>query len=288
MHEEPTSRETRERQRLEFREAHPLRVVDVAGVDWSYIDVGSGDRAVLWFHGAASDAYQAQRFTLPLAEDARFLCPTVPAVSTLDDLVRGVDAILAAEGVASFVVAGGSFGGLLAQAVAHRRAEAVEGLMVFDTSGPNVERARKNRRSMAILRFLPWPLLRWIFEKSLGRLLRIPGEPTAEQQRELEHATDQFRDSLRRLTRERLLAHSELASEFLASEPRAARWSGPTLVIRSADDPSGKDMVAPETLYPDARLVEVDGVGHLGSLLRLEDYLGAFRGFLHSLPATRG
>ena len=134
----------------------------------------------------------------------------------------------------------------------------------------------------SVLRYLPWPVLRWAFAKSLGRLLRVPGELTEEQRLDLSLAAEQFKASLRGITKERLLALSTLAHAFFASEPSAAGWTGPTLVIRSKDDPSQKRLAGPESIYPRVRMIEFDGVGHLGSLLRCEDYLSAFREFIEA------
>lgn len=283
MSKEATMRGTRYRARQEFGERYPLREIGVEGVPWSFIAGGRGDSTILWLHGAAGDAYQMQRFIQPLVGETRFIAPTLPAVDHLESVFRGLDAILAEQNVDRLIVAGGSFGGMIAQAFARHSAERLDGLMLFDTAAPNADVAQRNRRRMAVLRHLPWPLLRWAFTKSLGRLLRVPGELTEEQKLELSLATERFRASLRRLTKERLLAHSALAHEFFASDPSAAGWSGPTLVIRSKDDPSQEGLAGPESIYPRVRLIEIDaGVGHLGSLLRCEDYLTAFREFIEA------
>ncbi len=282
MSEEETMREVRNRARQEFVERYPRREIDVDGVPWSFIAGGSGGSTILWLHGAAGDAYQMQRFIQPLVGETRFIAPTIPAVDRLESVFRGLDAILADQNVDRLIVAGGSFGGLIAQAFAGHSAERLDGLMLFDTAAPNSDVAQRNRRKMAVLRHLPWPVLRWAFAKSLGRLLRVPGEFTEEQRLELSLAAEQFRASLRRMTKERLLALSALAHAFFASDPSAAGWTGPTLVIRSKDDPSQKGLAGPESIYPRVRMIEFDGVGHLGSLLRCEDYLSAFREFIEA------
>ncbi|MCZ6726844.1 MAG: alpha/beta fold hydrolase [Acidobacteria bacterium] len=282
MSNESTIREARHQERQLFLERYPLREIEVNGVPWSYIAGGQGDTTILWLHGAAGDAHQLQRFIVPLAEETRFVAPTIPVVDRLEDVSQGIAVILAKENVDRLIVAGGSFGGMLAQAVARDRSARLEGLMLFDTAAPNANLAKRNRRKMAVLRHLPWPLLQWLFAKSLGRLLRLPGDLTEEQRVDLKLATERFRENFSLLTKERLLAHCALAYEFLASDPHAVHRSGPTLVIRSKDDPSQAGLTGLETLYPQARLIEFDGVGHLGSLLRCEDYLSAFREFIEA------
>ena len=287
MSNENKIRAARHQERRLFLERHPLREIEVHGVPWSYIAGGKGETTILWLHGAAGDAYQLQRFVVPLAEETRFVAPTIPAVDRLEDVFHGIDVILAKEKVDRLIVAGGSFGGMLAQAIAHDRGTQLEGLMLFDTAAPNAKMAKRSRRKMAVLRHLPWPLLQWLFAKSLARLLHVPGELTEEQRIDLKLAAERFQKSFQLLTKERLVAHCALAHDFLASDPSAVQWTGPTLVIRSKDDPSQEGLTGVETHYPQVRLIEFDGVGHLGSLLRCDDYLSAFREFIEARGVDR-
>ena len=80
-----------------FRQRYTLRSLNVDGVLWEYLLVGSGDETVLFLHGMVG-AYDIWWQQIEALQDRyRVLSVTYPAAQNLEALCRGIMAILARE-----------------------------------------------------------------------------------------------------------------------------------------------------------------------------------------------
>ena len=98
-----------------FRKAHPARTLELRGVKWDYVSLGEGAETILFLHGmtGAYDIWWQQMEALQV--EYRVISVTYPVVSSLEEMERGVMAILEAERVDHFYVVGSSLGGYFAQ-----------------------------------------------------------------------------------------------------------------------------------------------------------------------------
>jgi pimeloyl-ACP methyl ester carboxylesterase len=108
--------------------------VAVHGVTWRYYRLGSG-APMLWLTGGLRRAALGFAFMQGLAARHTVIAPDYPPVQTIDQFMAAFDAILQAEDVRTFALAGQSYGGMLAQAYLAHKPEAVERL-ILSSSGP--------------------------------------------------------------------------------------------------------------------------------------------------------
>ena len=220
------------------------------------------------------------------------IAPTVPALDTMDDICSGLAAVLASEQVNRVVLFGASWGGMVAQGFLHRYAAQVEAVILADTAGPNSAMARLNARQRRVLSLLPWRLGRSLFRRAIKHLQRVPGQLSESQEAELRFHRSRLDTRIADVSKERLLAHSRAAHDFLAdvghTSAQRRGWTDKVLILRSSDDPSLSETDAAhalDELYPSAHVVTMSGAGHLGLLLRREEYVREIKSFLAQLPA---
>jgi len=275
-----------------FCTTHPLKQATLQDTTWRYIDCGRGRPTLLLIHGLVGDATGFSRIVESLEREYRVIAPTVPSLDTMDDICRGLAGVLAREQVSRVVLFGASWGGMVAQGFLHRYAEQVEAVILADTAGPNSAMARLNARQRRVLGVLPWRLGRSLFRRAIKHLLKVPGELSEAQEAELGFHRSRLDARIAGLSKERLLAHSRAAHDFLADIGHLSAyrrgWTGSVLILRSSDDPSLSETDAAHALkerYPSAHVVTLSGAGHLGLILRRDEYLREIRSFLAELPS---
>ncbi len=275
-----------------FCTTHPLKQAALPDTTWRYIDCGRGQRTFLLIHGLVGDATGFSQIVESLESEYRVIAPTVPALDTMDDICRGLAAVLAREDISRVVLFGASWGGMVAQGFLNRYAEKVEAVVLADTAGPNPAIARLNARQRRLLGLLPWRLGRSLFRRAIKHLQRVPGELSERQEAELGFHRSRLDTRMADLSKERLLAHSRAAHDFLAdvghTSAQRRGWTDSVLILRSSDDPSLSETDAAHALnelYPSAHVVTMSGAGHLGLILRREEYLREIRSFVAQLPA---
>jgi pimeloyl-ACP methyl ester carboxylesterase len=111
--------------------------------------VGGEGQPVLLVHGLAGGSANWCEVVPELVRGHRVIAvdlpghagsPPLPSGATVDDFAAEVAAVLDAEGVESALVAGHSFGGLVALRLAHRRPELVRGLLLVSPAGISTAR----------------------------------------------------------------------------------------------------------------------------------------------------
>lgn len=151
---------------LDFRRQHPLKHLKVNGKDWEYVAFGEGQQTILFLHGmtGAYDIWWQQMS--PLSEHYCVISPTYPPADTLEELSRGVLAVLDAEGVKKAHMAGTSLGGYLVQYLAAHHPERIETAVLGNTFPPNDILRQKNESLIRALPFLPEWVVMNVFRKN--------------------------------------------------------------------------------------------------------------------------
>lgn len=148
--------------------------------DWSLLEEGPrGGPAVLLLPGALGHAETSFEYVAAFRRDFRVLAPSYPRrlVPNMDDLADGVASLLASRGVGRAHVVGGSFGGLVAQALAARHPGRVASVVLSDTWGPTPARAPLLRVAARLLSLCPERALRAALRAGVRRYLHaLPPE----------------------------------------------------------------------------------------------------------------
>ena len=218
----------------------PEKTLNIKGVEWRYATGGSGEQALLMFHGAVGGAETMQMLAESFADEYRTIAPTIADVQTLDEVCDAVSAILDREHVGRAVVFGGSFGGLVAQSFLKRRPLQVEHLVLLSAGVPNRKIGARTEKRMKLLRLLPFGLTRALLKLELSKSLGASVPPEmAERLAAFRERLDEYFD--RRLTKETLLSRVRLSVDFNRNESFSpsdhAGWTGRALIVESNDDP---------------------------------------------------
>ncbi len=266
-----------------FRQAHPLKKIEIGGVNWEVLTCGdSSAPAMMFLPGALSTAESAWR-TISLLEERqyRLIVPSYPPeVGHMISLADGLLGILQQEGIQSTFLMGGSYGGMLAQVFVHRHPEVVAKLVLSHTYPPVPHRARNVEPAMLLFRLLPMNMVkRMLANRMIGIL---PPDPSPE----LQLIAAQVRETVEtRLTRQAALSTYTRLLDFdkqVFTPSDLTNWQGKTLILLAEDDPTTpeklrKDLVA---LYPGAVIHMFKGSGHATSALETSEYIRIIDGFL--------
>jgi 3-oxoadipate enol-lactonase len=253
----------------------------------SYGDEGDGPPVVL-LHAFPLARAMWRPQVEDLRGDYRIITPDLPGFGTshgfagtpsVEAMADAVADLLDQIPIAERVVLGGlSMGGYVALAFARRYGDRLRGLILADTrSEPDNEEGRANRDKMIALASTGPPGA--VIEQMMPRLL---GPQTAEHRPEVAA-------EVRRIAADQHSAGIVAALRALRDRPDAGPWLGsigvPTLVLVGRDDALTPPALAEPLAkgIPGARLVVLEGAGHLSNLERPEAFNAAVREFLVSL-----
>jgi len=267
---------------LRFRQEHPVQHLQYKGQNWEYIRAGEAGAAVLLMPGALGTAESAWQHTARMSQSFRVLVPSYPPVSTMAELVEGIAAVADHAGFPRLRLVGASYGGLVAQVFVRRYPERVEKLVLSHTGHPEPERARKNRRLLAVLSLLPMRFLRKIYKKSMADYIPA-GHPETGLNRAYIYEVVDFHlqrgglvNSYRRVV--------DLDAHYAFTPQDLADWPGRVLILASDDDPGiseeGRNRLL--ALYPEAQVHLFSGTGHAASILKRDEYYSVLEGFLNA------
>ncbi|MDW8327153.1 MAG: alpha/beta hydrolase [Anaerolineales bacterium] len=255
-----------------FRQANPLRQLQVDGATWEYIAVGQGQETILFLHGmtGAYDIWWQQIDALK--GSYRLISVTYPPVRTLEELEKGVLAILEKEGVRDFNVVGTSLGGYFAQYLIARRPEEIRRAVLSNTFPPNDLIAERNRTLGTILPYLPEWLVLSVFRGNFRQTIY----PTSGN----DELTLAFLNEIGygRVSKAQLVGRYYCVIEkFTAPTPTM-----PVMIIESDNDPL-VELTLREQLkstYQNATVHTFSGAGHFPYLNRAQEYTRLLVDFL--------
>jgi pimeloyl-ACP methyl ester carboxylesterase len=265
----------------QFRcELQPRRV-ELDGVSWEYIRSGQGAVTNLILPGIVGTAESAWQLISHLSKRFRILAPNYPTLHTNKTVAMGLAEILQREGVEKSVVFGGSYGGFVAQVFVRCYPDKVEKLILSHTTPPNPLRGKAVKAASFLVDWMPMPILRSVFRRSLTGLMRTPD-------RSLRQAVRAYFYELARehVDREhiastyRRLADYDTCWAFTPGDLQG--WPGKILLLLSEDDPLTPPRVraALRDMYPQAGLHLFSGSGHLSSILQQDEFFHAVDRFI--------
>ena len=267
----------------DFRATHPATCTTVKGIEWKYIACGRGERALLILPGLLGIGEMSFEQILAFQNVYRVVAPSYPfTIASVQQLIRGIAGILDAEHIDRTHVLGGSYGGMMAQCLVRQYPDRVDRLVLSHTGVPRPDRAVKNRRFLAVLRFLPMRLLRAMLRLSTHRSLADAPEFRV-------FWETYSNEVICQITRADLLARYRVAIDFdfsCAFAPDDLEgWPGRILILEGDNDPVAETPAreALRALYPQASVHTFCGSGHVASISKLDEYTAVIRDFQRSM-----
>ncbi|HEY0585431.1 MAG TPA: alpha/beta hydrolase [Pseudoduganella sp.] len=233
-----------------------------------YLEGGSGSEVLLLVHGFAGDKDNFTRIARFLAPHYRVIIPDLPGFgdarrdsSAKHDVATQVEnlrAFMAELGVQRFHIGGNSMGGFIAAEYAARYPKQVASLWLLAPAG-----TEETLESPAFQQYLAgggMPLLVPQLHGFNNLMAACMAKPPF------------FPYSLKQVLAQRAVAdyglHCEIMKELVGSPHLSAPIETPALIVWGSEDRilSPKGAVATKALMPNARLVMMEGVGHLPML----------------------
>lgn len=259
---------------LDFRSQHLPKHLQVNGKDWEYVSFGGGERAILFLHGmtGAYDIWWQQM--VPLSEHYRVISLTYPPAETLEELGKGVWAVLDAEGVQNVYVVGTSLGGYLVQYLMVDHPERIKKAVFSNTFPPNDVLRKKNEPLIRILPFLPNWVIMNVFRKNFVETIY----PSADHSElVLAYMLEQVSG---RMSKAQVVARTRAVIEpFEPPDPQALGI--PVMIIEADNDPLVETALREQlkATYPTAEVHTLHAVGHFPYINEPDTYTELLRSF---------
>ena len=264
----------------EFEATFDRRTTEDGSLATAYaIRRGTGPQAVVFLPGGLGRATSWFDQAVRLGRSVTSVLVDQAPTESVDGQLKSIISVLDREALASAVIVGTSFGGMLAHLLttgesAHR----VSSLVLCSSGLYDDSNARDLRRSLWMARALPEGLLAAGARRRVERL--VGDAPGADLWTPL--LCEPFRAGSCRPT---LLRQQRLLLELVDRLPQAIRtegWSGATLVIRAADDrvmPAEAARLLIST-HPGADVRTFPAGGHLLAVTRPDDLSEAIAEFV--------
>ena len=243
--------------------------------NWYYYLLGRGT-PILWLTGGLRRTALGYSFLERMAEKHTVIAPDYPAASTIDEFIEAFDDILKTEKVERFILAGQSYGSLLAQAYLSRRPQAVE-MLVISSGGPaDYGRAwlAADYLAMGLVRLLPERSAKKMIFGGLLKALPLPEDQREEWLEAIQYILNN------ELTRADVYSHFAVAADLIRKrivQPKAfENWHGRVIILSATNDPTqgADDLPRYERLFGrPVELVDLGDMGHAGLLYNPQKFL---------------
>lgn len=250
-----------------------------------YLDSGAGKEVLLLVHGFAGDKDNFTRIARLLAPHYRVIIPDLPGFgdarrdpSAKHDMATQVEnlrAFMAELGVQRFHMGGNSMGGFIAAEYAARHPEQVASLWLLAPAG--TDEAHESQAFQEYLAGGGMPLLVRELRDFDAMMATCMAKPPF------------FPYSLKHVLARRAVADYELHCAIMRELVDSPKLRGPihtpALIVWGTEDCilSPKGAAATKALMPNARLIMVEGVGHLPMLEATRNTTRDFLEFQRSL-----
>lgn len=259
---------------LDFRAQHPPQRLKVDDKTWEYIAFGQGEKTILFLHGMTG-AYDVwwQQMT-PLSAEYRVISVTYPAVDTLEDLARGVLAVLDAENAQRVYAVGSSLGGYLVQYLMANYPQRIERAVLGNTFPPNDILRERNQSLIRVLPLLPNWLVMNIFRQNFAENI-YPAAGNSELV--LAYMLEQVSG---RMSKAQVAGRAKAVIQPFQS-PNPAALGIPVMIVEADNDPlvepALRDLL--KQTYPTAEVHTLHNVGHFPYINGAETYTALLRSF---------
>jgi len=271
---------------LDYRKNHPIKSIIYRNKELDYISCGTGEKTVLTFHGALGNAegnFQAIRF---FEKNYRVIAPSITKFESLDEFSEGVNEILKKENVEKYILIGQSFGSFMAQPYFHRNYKNIEALILINSYPPKNEWVKDFKKMNKLLKFIPAFLLRKLMSKKLLKLANENKEMNPEIREEFNFTIAFLKERFSKIEKSVILYQSTLTGEFNGEKYNIEDyygWDGKVLIFTANDDNGFPYHEELRGQYPNVEEIIFENVGHMGTLLKRDEYHANLNRFLDSL-----
>lgn len=274
-------------EKKEFDAKYARRELQAGGGTFRYILAGEPAKGDLVFLNGGMDLSEMwMRYVEPLAQDFRVLLFDYPLeLKKNRDTVEGMRAFFEALGIASPVLIGEGYGGMLAQLYAQRYPDGVRGLILLSTGALDKEMIKALKKEYT---FAPFMLLYMRF-CNYGKLKKKwietgIGYACHESRDNRAYAAEFWEAVMEDYTRERDLHVTSLMGDVRKQKPLTEKdfrtLEGKVLLITPRDDFFSKeDKEKLGSFMHRPKLYCIRG-GQMASVLHYEDYVRAIQKFM--------
>jgi len=266
---------------LNFRKTHPLKTTVINGVDWSYMDSGTGEQVILLLVGGLRKADAAWK-SIPLLEaEFRVITPSYPSVSTMAELADGLAGILEAENIDTSFVLAGSFGGMLAQVYARRHMAKISKLILSTTAVFDEKNIEQYQQALAMIDPLPQEQVSQLAKEMMFTIIAPPQDLHDFYRAYLNELYTYRVDKAELISTYQCLLDFAQNTSFSADDLRG--WEGELLILESDDDATFDENTrsAVRAVYPQAQTYIFHGAGHSPGTTQRDLYYKVVKEFLH-------
>ena len=250
-----------------FRKNHERKLIELDGVSWKYVAVGNGDATILFLHGMAGALDIWWQVIEALRDRFRIISVTYPPVGNLEELSRGIFAILESESVSECNVVGSSLGGYVAQYLVSKYPEMIKSGVFANTFPPNDIIARKTGKIGKILPFLPeWAVMLYLRQNATTKIYPASGHSEIV----LAYMMEQSHGMM---TKKQFISRYRCTLDYF--EPPVSKAAKmPVMIIEADNDPLVEEILREmlKTTYPSAQIKTFHGAGHFPYLNQPEEY----------------
>jgi pimeloyl-ACP methyl ester carboxylesterase len=237
-----------------FYESHPQKSLDINGISWQYFDSQNGQEVLLLLHGGYAHFDMWIHQIVEFEKDYRIIAPTCPILpyAKMKAYSDAINTILEAENIVKVNLMGYSEGGLIAQCFLRDYPSKINKAILAHTFYPSSEISYYGH-NFTLFRILPSCLTELIF-----KLLAKPDREELQHDsiEWLEWYKGYFKELKSRLTKQTILTHIDLMSDFVRNytfrEGDLSSWNGKMLITVSEDDVVWKYFDGMKKIYPHA------------------------------------
>ena len=268
---------------VEYRNNHPIKTIMFRNKEIEYISCGTGKKTILTFHGALGNAegnFQAIRF---FEKKYRVIAPSITNFETLNELSEAINEILRKENVKKYIVIGQSFGSFMAQPFFHRNYSNIEALILINSYPPKNEWVKDFKKVEKVFKIIPTFLLKKLMAKKLLKLANEDKEMDGEIREELKFTIAFAKERFSEIKKNVILCQSILTGEFNSenyNKEDYSGWDGKVLIFTANDDNGYPYHEELRDQYPNVEEIIFENVGHMGTLLKRDEYHSILNKFL--------
>ena len=273
-----------------FTAAHPSKVMTVDGAVYNYVLAGREDgRTVVLLNGGMNELGMWMDYVEPLGQEYRVLLFDYPReLRTNQELVVGMHAFFQTLGVEAPIFVGASDGGMVAQIYTQKYPQEVGGLVLISAGGMDAATLKSLKKKYFFAPVMLWYMKHCNYEKLKPRLIKVGMSHIRDESAEqIAYAQNMFETIFKDYEQEKDVHISGLLADLMNQTPvteadfRALKGRI-LLILPDQDFFSGQMQQDLIKLMHEPKVSYVSG-GHLGTVLKADEYIQTIRQFLESL-----
>jgi pimeloyl-ACP methyl ester carboxylesterase len=272
-----------------FEKAYPYQKIQVGRACFRYILAGPAQGpAVVLLNGGMNCSEMWHAYVQALSRSCRVLAFDYPReLATAEETVDAIAQLMETLGIDRAVLAGASFGGLMAQLITKRYPQKVRGLGLFSTAALTEATIQTGRKKYRGYKLLLWVMKRkhLNYEKLKPKLIAVSMKQTEQESEEnRQYIQEMLAYLFKDYPKEKDIHITGLMVGLMKTEPchkeEFAYLNGNVaMMFPEKDFFSKEEQQELINTFPGARIEYVKN-GHFGTILEWERYVDVIKGLL--------